>query len=148
MAPRTRSNRIELLARERMIASGQLFNTTGFPALPDELYLEIVSCFPSAPVPTEYRNLDTKAFRTRLITLFSLSQTCRSLRYVFLPYLYERIEVYEGMVTGKGPLPSFHGLGRKPDHRVRFVYKQYAEELVRQLEVVTIRNPALAQYVK
>jgi len=47
MAPRTRSNRVEVLARQKFLASGQTFNTTGFAALPDELYLEIISHFPA-----------------------------------------------------------------------------------------------------
>ncbi|KAF8907641.1 hypothetical protein CPB84DRAFT_268957 [Gymnopilus junonius] len=76
----------------------------------------------------------------------SLSQTCRTLRPVFLRYLYQRIEVYEEMMTSAGLLPSF-SQARKSKHAANFVYKKYAEELVRQLEIVTIRDPSLAQHV-
>jgi hypothetical protein len=34
------------------------------------------------------------------------------------------------------------------DHMDATGHKKYATELVRQLEIVTIRNPLLAQYVK
>jgi hypothetical protein len=39
--------------------------------------------------------------------------------------------------------PSYLG---DSDHETE--HKKYATELVRQLEIVTIRNPQLAQYVK
>jgi len=58
MAPRTRSNRVEMLAREKMLASGQTFNTSGFAALPDDLYLEIVFHFPTYPIPRGYESVD------------------------------------------------------------------------------------------
>ena len=141
MAPRTRSNRIEMLAREKMLASGQSFNASGFAALPDELYLEIVSYFPTYPIPLGYKSVDIEAVRDRHLTLHALSQTCRSLRSTFLRFLWQRIEVYDGMETGKGRLHFRYGgpsLSRK----------KCAEELVRQLEVVTVREPNLARHVK
>jgi len=140
MAPRTRSNRVEMLAREKFLASGQTFNTTGFAALPDELYLEIISHFPAYPIPFGNRSVNIKAVQDRHVTLLALSQTCRSLRPAFLRYLWQRIEVYDGMETGKGQLYRRHG--RTPTD------KRYAEELVRQLEVVTVREPSLARHVK
>jgi hypothetical protein len=140
MAPRTRSNRIEMLAREKMLASGQTFNTSGFAALPDELYLEIISHFPTYPIPRGFKSVDIEAVRDRHLTLLALSQTCRSLRPAFLRYLWQRIEVYDEMETGKGRLhPRWHR---------SFTSKAYAEELVRQLEVVTVREPSLARHVK
>ena len=141
MAPRTRSNRIEMLAREKMLASGQTFNTSGFAALPDELYLEIISHFPAYPIPCGRKSVDIEAVRDRHLTLLALSQTCRSLRPAFLRYLWQRIEVYDGMETGKGRLHPRYG--RRP-----FANKTYAEELVRQLEVVAVREPSLARHVK
>ena len=141
MAPRTRSNRIEMLAREKMLASGQTFNTSGFAALPDELYLEIISHFPAYPIPCGRKSFSIEAVRDRHLTLLALSQTCRSLRPAFLRYLWQRIEVYEGMETGKGLLPF-------PYWGLSIVNKIYAEELVRQLEVVTVREPSLARHVK
>jgi len=142
MAPRTRSNRIEMLAREKMLASGQTFNTSGFAALPDELYLEIISHFPAYPIPRGFKSVDIEAVRDRHLTLLALSQTCRSLRPAFLRYLWQRIEVYDGMETGKGQLHP-RNFGRRS-----LANKTYAEELVQQLEVVTVREPNLARHVK
>ncbi|KIM40027.1 hypothetical protein M413DRAFT_446918 [Hebeloma cylindrosporum] len=141
MAPRTRSNRIEILAREKLLASGQIFNTTGFAALPDELYLEIISHFPAYPIPCGDKAVNIQAVRDRHFTLFALSQTCRSLRPAFLRYLWQRIEVYDGMKTGNGIL--YRRFGRHRAHSS----KKYAEELVRQLEIVTVREPSLARHV-
>ena len=141
MAPRTRSNRIETLARQRLLASGQTLNTSGFASLPDELYLEIISHFPAYPIPCGDKSVDIRAVRDRHLTLFALSQTCRSLRPAFLRYLWQRIEVYNGMETRRGELRRRYAAGA-PEN------KKYAEELVRQLEVVTVREPSLARHVK
>jgi hypothetical protein len=143
MAPHTRSNRVETLAREKMLASGQAFNTSGFAALPDELYLEIISHFPTYPIPRGFKFVDIEVVRDRHLTLLALSQTCRSLRPAFLRYLWQRIEVYDGMETGKGRLHPRARHGRRS-----ITNKTYAEELVRQLEVVTVREPNLARHVK
>ena len=143
MAPRTRSNRVETLAREKMLASGQTFNTSGFAALPDELYLEIISHFPAYPIPCGHKSVKVQAVRDRHLTLLALSQTCRSLRPAFLRYLWQRIEAYDGMETGKGQLHRRHGRSSSASSN-----KRYAEELVRQLEVVTVREPNLARHVK
>jgi len=142
MAPRTRSNRVEMLAREKLLASGQPLNMTGFAALPDELYLEIISHFPAYPIPLGNKSVNIQAVRDRHVTLLALSQVCRSLRPAFLRYLWQRIEVYDGMETGKGQL--HRRLGRTSAS----ADKKYAEELVRQLEVVTVREPSLARHVK
>ena len=70
-------------------------NSRGFPALPNELYLEILSYYPSHPVPPH--RLDTKEEKEYAIqrypTLLSLCHTCRSLRRFFLRYLWERVEI-------------------------------------------------------
>jgi hypothetical protein len=62
-----------------------------------------------------------------------------------LRYLWQRIEVYDGMETGKGLLEPRYMCTRTP---ARIKIKMYAEELVRQLEVVTVREPNLARHVK
>ncbi|KDR68717.1 hypothetical protein GALMADRAFT_146065 [Galerina marginata CBS 339.88] len=132
---------------ERLRASGHAFNTRGFPALPDEIYLEILSHLPTIPVPTEdtIDICNPKSHPNRQLILSSLSQTCQSLRRVFLRYLWQRIEVYEAMDTQKGPLPTFDVLRKRPISN--YVHSRYAEEVVRQLEIVTIRDPNLAQHV-
>ena len=119
-------------------------NTRGFAALADEIYLEIVSHIPSVPIPTsESKHLKSypEIRRSRHETFLSLTQTSRSLRRFFWRYLWQRIEVREGMkIWGKNDTLK--------KSRSITSCKKYATELVRQLEVVTIRNPQLAQYVK
>ena len=116
-------------------------NSRGFAALADEIFLEIVSQIPTVPIPT-LESIHFESYpeirRSRHETLLSLSQTSRSLRRFFWRYLWQRIEVREGMkFEGKD------GTLQNSD-----ICENYAIELVRQLEIVTIRNPQLAQYVK
>jgi len=123
--------------------STQAVNARGFPALADEIYLEINSQIPSVPIPTPTNVSYAEMRRSRHETLLSLSQTCRASRRFFWRYLWQRIEVREGMKVGgqNDTLGSPGAWGNKE-------IKNYAIELVRQLEVVTVRNPHLAQYVK
>lgn len=125
--------------------------------LPDEIYLEIASHVPATPVPTDYtdKSVDLKACSARHATFASLCQACRTLRRIFLRYLWERIEVLEGMPTESGDLlgtlKSWEAeTGRNTASRVRHdaKAKKFATELVRQLEIVTVRDPTLAQYVR
>lgn len=112
-------------------------NTTGLPMFPAELLLEILSYCESDPDPAldeEYNKKDADAHFANRERLMALSQTCRNLRLFFLPYLWNRIEVFSGM--------------RAPTGEVLNSDEQLAFELVRQLEIVTIRDPDLARYVK
>ncbi|KAF9482387.1 hypothetical protein BDN70DRAFT_919168 [Pholiota conissans] len=126
-----------------------LVNTRGLPCLADELYLEIISYFPAFPLPTKHEPKNIKKYGDRRIVLDALSQTCRSLRRVFLRYRWQRIEVYDKMqVYAGGPtlcsVTSNNHMRRvERDPKLR----SYAEELVRQLETVTIREPGLAELV-
>ncbi|KDR77413.1 hypothetical protein GALMADRAFT_245606 [Galerina marginata CBS 339.88] len=118
-------------------------NTRGFPTFPDELFLEVLSYLPmprdfvSTPA-TEYRAADAIEHTTRRDTLLALSQTCRSLRRFFRPYIWSRIEVCSGILAGDGG----GTISSIADNRM------YNEELARQLEIVTVRDPNLAEYVK
>ena len=87
-------------------------NTCGFAALPDWIYLEIVSHIPSVPIPNSVR-LESypEIRRSRHETFLSLTQTSRSLRRFFWRYLWQRIEVREGMK-----------IGDKDDTRTRTAY--------------------------
>ena len=119
-----------------------------------EIYLEIVSHIPSVPIPT---SIHLKSYpeirRSRHETFLSLSQISRSLRRFFWRYLWQHIEVREGMKIG-----DKDDTLKRTRTRTRTAYlsdpadttghKKYAIELVRQLEIVTVRNPQLAQYVK
>jgi hypothetical protein len=123
MAPTTRR-----AAKLAIISSG---NTHGFPALPNELYSEILSHLPPFPIPHDVW-LGENPDPYRQLGLYHLSQTCRSLRNFFLRYAWERIEVFDGMWTPKGSLDGSKGL---------------LEETLRQLETVVVRNPGLRKYV-
>ncbi|KAF8816628.1 hypothetical protein BYT27DRAFT_7154304 [Phlegmacium glaucopus] len=126
----------------------QAVNTSGFPALADEIYLEIISHIPSVPIPTPLGSPShPKIRRSRHETLLSLSQTCRSLRRVFLRYLWQRIEVREGMKVGDKNDTLVNPSSLNYHRAIKKPLQKYTVELVRQLEIVTIRNPQLAQYV-
>ena len=141
MAPRKRRG----VGRLKDPPASPQVNTRGFATLADEIYLEIVSHIPSVPIPT---SIDSKSYpeirRSRHETLLSLSQTSRSLRRFFWRYLWQRIEVREGIKIWDedGTLKGIPSVSDLQGH------KKYATELVRQLEIVTVRNPQLAQYVK
>ncbi|KAF9042185.1 hypothetical protein BJ165DRAFT_255221 [Panaeolus papilionaceus] len=131
-------------------------NASGFAVLPAELHAEILSHLPRYPVrcdPLEKSALDKEGL-DRQFTLHSLSRTCSALRAACLPFLWEGIEVYEGFKIprkgtrlGKIPLVNFHVADDAKIPNARGC-RNYAEELLRQLEVVTVRNPALARHVK
>jgi hypothetical protein len=119
-------------------------NTRGLAALPDEIYLEILSHIPSVPIPIsiDASHLDSyqEIRRSRHKALQSLSQTSRSLRRFFWRYLWQYIEVREGIkIMNKDILRN---------NDTKTAYRKYAKELLRQLKVVTVRDSQLAQYVK
>jgi len=115
-------------------------NSGGLPALPDELLLEVLSYYPPISLPTLSRkHIDTAAHIARRETLLTLSGLSSNLRRFFRPYIWQRIEVCAGMPVGKTTLNQANGKEEK---------KAFALELLRQLEIVTIRNPTLAQYVE
>ena len=125
MALKTDSNRTENLAGQNPLSSGVPVNTCGLPALPDELYLEILGHLPALPIPHDVW-LDEKRDPNRQLTLYYLSQTCQSLRNFFLRYAWERIE---GVLIPK-----------------RIKRSHYIEDPFRRLAVV-VRNPNLRQFV-
>ena len=109
-------------------------NTNGLAILPDELLLEILSYYlDSEPELDDDVGKNADAHFARRERLIALSQTCKNLRRFLRPYIWRRIEVFTGMHVSTGTL------------RTR---RQLAFELIRQLEIVTIRDPGLAEYVK
>jgi len=115
-------------------------NNGGLPTLPDELLLELLSYYPPIPLPAfSDEDIDTAAHIARRDTLLALSRSSSNLRRFFRPYIWQRIEVCAGMPVGKTTLNKGNGKEEK---------KAFALELLRQLEIVTIRDPTLAQYVE
>ncbi|KAF8968949.1 hypothetical protein BDZ97DRAFT_1915648 [Flammula alnicola] len=114
-------------------------NTSGLPVFPDELLLEVLSYYPGTSKATLKSDaIDVNARLARREALNSLSKTCHNLRKFFRPYIWECIEVCSGMQVGNTILHN----GTKTRDR------KFALELLRQLEIVTIRDPTLAKYVK
>ena len=129
-------------------------NLHGFAGLPDELFLEILSHFPPNPVTI------SAASKTEVIrreTLRSLSEVCQNLRRVFRPHLWQRVEVYAGMLAGGQRLnhptmscseQRMHHSGCNFSEPRPKPTKYFAKELLRQLNVVTVQDPDLAQDVR
>ncbi|KAF9032278.1 hypothetical protein BDZ89DRAFT_1037127 [Hymenopellis radicata] len=106
-------------------------NTKGFPILPMELHLEILSHLPSIPVPCMLFGILPHEYRLKFDVMFASSQTCRALYHLLKPVLWETLDV---CTLGKES-PT---IATNPDSS-----KAMATELVRILEVVTIREPEL-----
>ncbi|SJL12601.1 uncharacterized protein ARMOST_16029 [Armillaria ostoyae] len=113
---------------------------TSLPSFPVELLLEIFSYWPSIPIsrpdsPALFPNIYLE--RTR--TLQALTQTCSSLRAILLPLAWQNLEACScSHLPPSRPTPSLAG---KYGNEVM-------TELLRQAEIVTIRNPTLAIYVQ
>jgi hypothetical protein len=141
--------RAEVLVHQKALYAGTA-NITGFPALPPELLLEITSHFPAVPLPMgdrDWHSVYPASYLEKPRILRALSQMCRSLRSIFLPYIWQTIEVCasqritETMIT-TGLYKYTYRFGRE------IIKKELATELITQLEIVTIRDPTLAKYVK
>jgi len=116
-------------------------NTSGLAMLPPELLDEIISYLPQIETPF-IKDLaqplpDNESGLERLAFLRVLSQTCRSLRRFALPLCWEAIQAVS-CDKNKANGQMFIWDWRKP----------VATDLIRQLEIVTVRDPSLAQYVK
>ncbi|KAJ3507702.1 hypothetical protein NLJ89_g6160 [Agrocybe chaxingu] len=83
--------------------------------------------------------------RDRHPTLLALSQTCRSLRRIFLPLVWQRIEVLDDEHEGYGRAVMYSRVRR--NQRPKKPDRKFVEDLVSLLEVVTVREPNLAVYV-
>jgi len=116
-------------------------NTSGLAVLPDELLLEIVSHLPSLPAPSEdHSPNDAMAYVQQRDVFLALSMSCQHLRRFFRPYVWRRLEVTSEMRIGE-TISRPHFLSRRKG-------AAYATKLMRQLEIVTIRDPSLAEFVQ
>ena len=152
----TPPSKVHQVPEEQHVADsvGTLVNANGLPALPVELLTEIMSYIPGPVDPLSVKS--RTAFLTYRSgyghnlwrsTLLSLSQTCRRMRRLFEPQLWKRIDVWGGLKGNSGEvLPSRRVISATYDKR-KFE-KQFNEELIRQLEIVTVRNPSYSQYVE
>jgi len=120
----------------------------GLASLPDELCLEVVSHLPApVVVPTDdCATVDVDDYLARQQTLIALSRTCRSLRRVFLPLIWQRIEVYKAVKTTS--LVVLNGSQYRAQATHDYANERFASELLRQLSVVRSFYPALAQRVR
>ncbi|KAG7441404.1 uncharacterized protein BT62DRAFT_486599 [Guyanagaster necrorhizus] len=115
-------------------------NATGLARLPTELLLEIISHFPSPPLKASMFYcliVGGKELTERSAALVSLSQTCKTYRQIFLPLLWEKLEAFQctdPKVEVRPDLPEWQ--------------KKVTGDIIRQLETVTIRDPALADHVQ
>ena len=135
----------EMLVHQQALRAG-IANTTGLPALPTELLFEIISHFPAVPLPMGKHDrvgVYPASYLEQPRILRAFSQMCRSLRSIFLPYVWQKIEVCAnpGVHDGMSVMAA-----RK--HERNLVNKKLATELISQLEIVTIRDPTLAQHVQ
>ncbi|KAJ3507236.1 hypothetical protein NLJ89_g6419 [Agrocybe chaxingu] len=95
-------------------------NNSGLAIFPDELLLEIMSYYPALPLPSDsLSSYDIDLSVTRRELLLALSGTCSNL--------------LNGRVLRGGGVSE---------------NKEINLELIRQLEIVTIRDPSLAEFVQ
>jgi hypothetical protein len=105
--------------------------------MPPEILYNIVSQFGCIPIPFQGPTLPKsipQEFLERSQSLQSLTQTCQRLRIILLSLKWQKIEV---------------GVMEQPSRRWDKTYsRRLAFELIEQLEIVTIRNPSLANHVR
>ncbi|KAJ7185903.1 hypothetical protein C8R46DRAFT_881137 [Mycena filopes] len=141
MPPHTRKG-----GKLRLLASGPV-NTSGLPVLPVELLHEIVSHLPCTPIPCLSWHVLSGDHLARSTALRALSETCQRLRSVFLAHAWSHVEVCASAKIS----PSYKFRGRPGERRNMWSMKlaiDLARELVRQTEILTVRNPALAPEVR
>ncbi|KAJ7172942.1 hypothetical protein C8R43DRAFT_977953 [Mycena crocata] len=141
MSRQTRNaERTKNAEQKRLIALG-LVNTTGLPALPTETLCEIVSHLQGVPFPCPnyLDDILPREFLERSQTLLCLSETCRRLREIFLPLAWKHVEVCAHSSITKNHSNPW---------RDAELSRKMAMELVWHTEIVTVRNPSLAQHVR
>ncbi|KAK0217136.1 hypothetical protein IW262DRAFT_1464166 [Armillaria fumosa] len=114
--------------------------TSGLACLPIELLLEIISLFPSPPLKASMfycLTVGGRELTERSTVLVSLSQTCKAYRQIFVPMLWEKLEAFQCTDPNVEVHPEL------PEWQ-----QKVTSAIIRQLETVTIRDPALADHVQ
>ena len=120
-------------------------NSHNLHALPPELLLEIMSHLDSPVALVDYSHFDPRCPRfqvRRREALIALSETCRTLRQFFSPFVWERIEVRSGLKIRKPPTVLQGG-----SHETKKM-REFSGEILRQLKVATVIDPTLSQHVR
>lgn len=129
-------------------AKKEISNSIGLTGLPNDVLLEILSHIPSYPLP-KLNWIDAAYDPEHRLTLVSLSQICQSFRGFFLRHVWRRIEAQYGQsLSGHRCLATYKQWSRTSMENRNVYIKWYVDEIVRQLEVIMIRNPSLAEYVQ
>jgi hypothetical protein len=133
-------------------------NDKGLPSLPVELILIILSFLPRVPVPCRRRALLTDDTYFRNQALFALSQTCRWLRQTIFPFVWQSFEVCRLPPPGTSQVtqnssqranaPSDEVSSAVGRRNSKAQSKALATELVRQIEIVTIRDVSRAETIQ
>lgn len=128
------------------------FPTITITNLPTELILHVVNSIPSVPIPYISQSYYQEKHISRSNTLLSFSQTCRYLREIVFPLVWVTLEVcnFPALPTDDTGNRLPYGMARSGANLQQF--KQWESEisrqLMRQLEIVTIRDPSRACIVK
>jgi hypothetical protein len=133
-------------------------NVKGLPTLPVELILIILSFLPHVPVPCRQRTLLTDDTYFRNHALFALSQTCRWLRQIIFPFVWQSFEVCRlpSLESSRAMQNSSQRAYTQSDevtstgsrHHSRKQSRILATELVKQIEIVTIRDMSRAETIQ
>ena len=111
----------------------------GLEALPTEILLEIIAYTRAPDIPWPNLHPPDPASSERRKTILALSSICRSLRIALIPVLWETIEA----CTARGARVD------DPLHkRNKRWWKSIYKSTLRQLEIVSTRQPLYASYVK
>ena len=114
-------------------------NSTGLAALPAEILLEIIQ-YSFDRLPNHYYGILSREYVHRSESLLALSQTCRWLRETVGPFVWRRFEVCASSLLKERSYSYYKRNGAW--------HKQLATNLVRQIEIVTIRDIIKAQQVQ
>ncbi|KAG5652110.1 hypothetical protein H0H81_006284 [Sphagnurus paluster] len=120
--------------------------------LPVELWLEILSYFPSVRIPTKrigHAPLLPASTLARQLSLRALSQTCRAFRTQFLPELWDRFEVCATLNQIEEPL-RHRPPGSRPDDERFDLAGAWYKDISRALETKSNglrESPELAKLV-